>query len=96
MTTLSGLARVLEQALVWSRSVNAPTGADGYALPAVGALTVRHHLVEGGGNGGVESAADGTQRAYGLHVVADTLAAAAEDTFVHVADDGRSHLPLAG
>ena len=36
------------------------------------------------------------KRAYGLHVVADTLAAAAEDTFVHVADDGRSHLPLAG
>lgn len=33
---------------------------------------------------------------FGLHVVADTLAAAAEDTFVHVADDGRSHLRLRG
>ena len=69
--------------------------ANGNALSAVSTFTVHHHLVECGSNGRVESATDSTQSTDGLHLITYTFAAAAEDTFIHVAYDGSSHFPFA-
>ena len=58
-----------------------------HALSAICALAVDHHLVERRGDRGVEPSSDRSQRTHCLHIVADTLASAAEDAFVHIADD---------
>ena len=70
--------------------------AYGYALTAVGTFAVLHHSVEGRGYRCVESAADGSQCADCLYIVADTFASAAEDALVHVAHNGGGHFPFAG
>jgi len=68
----------------------------GYALTTVGTFAVFHHSVEGRGYRCVESAADGSQCADCLYIVADTFASAAEDALVHVAHNGGGHFPFAG
>ena len=69
-------------------------GAHCHALPAVSTLAFRHHPVESRCDGGVESSPDGTERTYCLDFVAHAFTPAAENAFVHVADNGRRHLPL--
>ena len=93
---LVGIAEVVEQTVGIVTLGQGAGRADRHALAAVGAVRILEHPVEGRGDGGVETAADGTQHTHRLNGVAHTLAAAAEDALVHVARDGGRHLFLAG
>ena len=70
-------------------------GTNSNTLTAIGAVGVGEHLVEGGCDSGVETAADSAEDTYRLNVIADTLATAAVNALLHVARDGGGELLLA-
>lgn len=61
--------------------------ADCNALAAVYALALRERFLECSTHDSTEATVCGRESAYALDLVAGSLAAAARDTFVHVADD---------
>ena len=71
-----------------------PYRTNSYTLSAISTFTVTHHLIESRSNGSIETTANGSQGTYRLHLIAYTLATAAEDTLIHVSHNGRSDFTL--
>ena len=91
---LVGIAEVVHQ-LVGVVVLSQCSGrADRYALSAIGAVGILDHLVECGGDGGVEAAADSAEGSYRLDIVAYAFAAAAVYALVHVPHYRRGQLFL--
>ena len=93
---LVGIADILEETVRIIALHKSSGRAHGNALTAVGAVRVRKHIIEGGGDSRIKSTPYCTENANRLDIVTYAFAAAAEYALVHIAGNGDSGFLLAG